>query len=215
METQAEIAPSLAVVRQRLGLTLAQQAVSRKSGEVRALRSLFQALTLTGLVVTMDAQFTQRDLAQTICDRQGHYLMRVKENQPTLWDEVEALFAPQQDERARRESTTTWERGHGRIEERTVVVIALRPDEVPWPGARQRFRLYTNVLTKQRQQVEESWHYGIPRLGPEEADAARLLQLNRYPFTEVGAGEAEELSRKGTRLPQSRPAGVQEELADD
>jgi hypothetical protein len=55
----AEIAHMLSVVTHGLGLTLAQAPVDRKSGELTAIRPLLKQLVLEGLVVTLDAQFTQ------------------------------------------------------------------------------------------------------------------------------------------------------------
>jgi hypothetical protein len=55
----AELAGLLAVVTHDLALTVAQVPLSTKEGELTAVRPLLQDLVLTGLVVTVDAQFTQ------------------------------------------------------------------------------------------------------------------------------------------------------------
>lgn len=55
----AELAGLLAVVTHELALTVAQVPLSTKEGELTAVRPLLKDLVLTGLVVTVDAQFTQ------------------------------------------------------------------------------------------------------------------------------------------------------------
>jgi predicted transposase YbfD/YdcC len=179
----AEIAHLLAVVTHDLGLTVAQAPVARKRGELTAVRPLLKKLVLEGLVVTVDAQFTQADLAQTITDRGGDYVMRVKENQPTLRARIEELLSPAGYERGRRSSVSTHEVGHGRLEERQLVVQALRPGELAWPGAAQIFVVISQRVTERGQYSPPMLIYGVTSLRPEEADAARLLRLFRGHWT--------------------------------
>ena len=44
-------------------------------------------------MVTGDALYTQRELCKQIVDSGGEYLFVVKENQPTLLEDIAALFA--------------------------------------------------------------------------------------------------------------------------
>jgi len=179
----AEVAHMLAVVTHGLGLTMAQERVGRKRGELTAARPLLRKLVLEGLVVTADAQFTQADLAQTITERGGDYVLRVKENQPTLQARIEELLSPAHYERGRRTSVVTHEIGHGRLEERQLVVQALRPGELDWPGAAQVFVVISRRVTDTGQFPPATLIYGITSLAPEEADASRLLRLYRGHWT--------------------------------
>ncbi|MBA3439157.1 MAG: ISAs1 family transposase [Pyrinomonadaceae bacterium] len=81
----------LSALGHRLGLTLGQQAVADKINEIGAIGDVLRALVLENGVITMDALLTQREVAQTIVDGGGDYLMIVKGNQPSLQDEM--LFA--------------------------------------------------------------------------------------------------------------------------
>ena len=54
---------------------------------------LLKDLVLKGRVIIGDAMFCQREVCQQIVDSGGHYLMLVKENQPTMLREIEAAFA--------------------------------------------------------------------------------------------------------------------------
>ena len=93
----------LSALSQRLGVVIghaAQRApaVPDKTNEItaidgRPLGSMLATLVLTGWVVTTDALFTQTEIAQTILDAGGDYLMEVKSNQPQLHDDLTVLFA--------------------------------------------------------------------------------------------------------------------------
>lgn len=47
------------------------------------LAGLLRVLDIEGVIVTADAMHCQRDTAQTIRDHGGHYILTVKDNQPT------------------------------------------------------------------------------------------------------------------------------------
>jgi hypothetical protein len=66
-----------------VGVTLAQHAVDDKTNEITAVETLLGQLVLEGRMVTMDALLTQRHVAQTIVDKDGDYVMSVKDNQLT------------------------------------------------------------------------------------------------------------------------------------
>lgn len=82
----------LSVVSQQLGLTLAQAAVADRTNEITVAPSVLRALVLTGRVVTMDALLTQREVAQTILDGGGDYVMVAKGNQPQLEQDIATVF---------------------------------------------------------------------------------------------------------------------------
>jgi hypothetical protein len=86
----------LALVAHETGLPLAQRALPRgadKTNEHKAGLRLVEELVLTGQVVTADAMFTHRDFCQAVRDRGGHYLVFVKDNQPTLLHDIQAALA--------------------------------------------------------------------------------------------------------------------------
>jgi predicted transposase YbfD/YdcC len=185
----AEVAGLLAVVTHRLALTVAHAPMPTKEGELTAVRPLLKALILEGLVVTVDAQFTQPDLAETICARGGDYVMRVKGNQPSLLASVQALLTPAHWEPGRRDSTTTHEVGHGRVETRQLVTHILTDAEaadLEWPHARQVFVVISRRHRVGKAPGRETRIYGVTSLGsagPAGADAARLLRLYRGHWT--------------------------------
>jgi hypothetical protein len=87
----------LALVAHRSGLALAQAPVAgggaEKTNEHKAALGLLAGLALEGRLITGDAIFCQRDLSRQIIDDGGHYLWFVKENQPTLLDDIQSALA--------------------------------------------------------------------------------------------------------------------------
>jgi predicted transposase YbfD/YdcC len=118
-------------------LVLGQEAVADKTNETTAIPILIERLAkndgLRGALVSIDAIATNAAIATTIRDAQADYLLAVKANQPTLRSEIETFFADAPP--ASLESTTNADKGHGRIEQRTVTVAR----EVDWLDGDHRF----------------------------------------------------------------------------
>ena len=113
------------------GLVLGATRTDAKSNEITAIPELLRLLDLRGATVTIDAMGCQTEIAKTIVDGGGDYLLAVKENQPTLYQDIEATFAEAGDDRVRAvdeparlevETDEEVDKGHGRVERRTVKV---------------------------------------------------------------------------------------------
>lgn len=109
------------------GITLGQVAVETKSNEITAMPQLLEVLDLPDKIVTTDAMGCQKEIAQAIVEGGGDYILAVKDNQPTLPAELQAAFAqaPAPKLRSSRRAAT-FEKGHGRYEQRTVQVLPAR-----------------------------------------------------------------------------------------
>jgi len=71
---------------------LGQLRVDTKTNEHKAALELLGILPVRGKVILGDAMFCQRDVAQTIHDKGGAYVLIVKENQPGLETDIKAGF---------------------------------------------------------------------------------------------------------------------------
>ena len=71
---------------------LGQLRVDAKTNEHKAALQLLGVLPVQGKVVSGDAMFTHRDVAQAIRDGGGDYLLFVKDNQPELKAQIEAAL---------------------------------------------------------------------------------------------------------------------------
>src|SRR5438874_1918620 len=74
------------------GLTLGQYATEDKSNEITAIPELLKLLNLKGCTVTIDAMGCQKEIVEGIRERKGHYLLAVKDNQPTLHSDLHQVF---------------------------------------------------------------------------------------------------------------------------
>jgi predicted transposase YbfD/YdcC len=83
----------LSILDQQTGCVLSQTAVDEKTNEAKVALSLLETLVLRGRVVVADAMFCQREVCEAILQQGGHYLIVVKDNQPTLRRDLEAAFA--------------------------------------------------------------------------------------------------------------------------
>lgn len=116
-------------------LVLGQLACDDKSNEITTIPKLLKMLHLAGLTVTIDAMGCQREIARQIIDQEGHYILAVKENQPTLHAKVtklldEAILEGFKGMRHGFYGQTDEKNNHGRIETRRVWVS----DQVHWLG---------------------------------------------------------------------------------
>lgn len=84
----------LALFDQPTGGVLKQLAVEAKTNEHKAALELLKGMLLEGRLITADAMFCHRDLAETIREGGGHYFFAVKDNQPTLLKDIAAAFEP-------------------------------------------------------------------------------------------------------------------------
>ena len=76
------------------GLVLGKQAVDEKSNEIPEIPQLLKLLLLKGCIVTLDAMGCQKDIAEAIVSEHGaDYVIALKENQGSLYDTVQSLFA--------------------------------------------------------------------------------------------------------------------------
>lgn len=76
------------------GGVLKQGAVAATTNEHKAAFDLLRGLILQGRIVTADAMFCHRDLAQQIRDQGGHYFFAVKDNQEQLKRDIASAFEP-------------------------------------------------------------------------------------------------------------------------
>jgi len=71
------------------GVVVAQQRVPDKTNEITSVEPLFAALPMQGAVVTGDAMFAQKSIATHLVEaKQAEYVFTVKDNQPTLRQDI-------------------------------------------------------------------------------------------------------------------------------
>jgi predicted transposase YbfD/YdcC len=126
---------------------LGQVAVSAKSNEIPAVRTLLTRFDLREVVVTVDAMHTQSDTATAITAAGGDYVFTVKANQPTLHAACKEL--PWAAVPGHRVTST----GHGRRVTRTIKVLGA-PAWVDFAGATQIAQIRRTVTRAGKKSVE-------------------------------------------------------------
>lgn len=164
------------------GLTLGQVAVDHKSNEITAIPKLLAMLDLEGALVTIDAMGCQKEIARQILESNGNYVLAVKENQPTLYADIEKCFlqAMETDFKGLRYEVLEEEskRSHGRTERRVYTVI-YKPKGLStageWKGLEAIIQVY-----RERQVGGED--------GKGSAEVSYYISSSEEPVAELAAG---------------------------
>jgi len=155
------------------GAVLGQSVVEGKTNEISAFGPLLDRIELTGALVTADALHTQRGHVTYLGGRGAHWLLTVKGNQPTLLRQLRAL--PWADVPV---ADHTSDKGHGRIETRTVKMTAVAAG-LGFPHA----RLALQVQRRSRRAGSRRWRtetvYAITDLTLSQTTAAELADALR------------------------------------
>jgi len=112
------------------GLVLGQVAVDDKANEIVAIPHLLRLLDICGCTVTTDAMGCQAAIARQIVEQGGDYVLALKDNHPTLHDDVRASFAAARATGfaglapAHHSAARAVEKDHGRLEIRRAWVIS-------------------------------------------------------------------------------------------
>ena len=113
------------------GLVIGQLACEEKSNEITAIPKLLEMLEIKGCIVTIDAMDTQTEIAKSVRDKEADYILALKENQKTLYNDVKLYLDDVRQEKKLLESENyykTVEKGHGRIETRECIIS----EEINW-----------------------------------------------------------------------------------
>ena len=198
-------------------MVLAQLKVEDKENEIVALPRLIEMLDLRGCLVTLDAMGCQVDIAQAIVDRQGDYLLRVKDNQKGLRQDIEALFDwaldPERpgDQEVAWVEHEEWDKGHGRIEGRVCVGIdrkwlARVGALARWPEVASVWRVVSERHEATQVSRDKPRYYICSQRAQTPEDAAGIAGAVRQHWSienslhwvlDVAMGEDDNRSRKG------------------
>ena len=117
-------------------LALGQVKVADKSNEITAIPDLLDMLDIEDHIISIDAMGCQREIAKKIIDKNADYLLALKGNQKSLYEDVKDFFI---DEEILSQASY-WEeldKGHGRIEKRqcwALSKVSWLQKQHSWPG---------------------------------------------------------------------------------
>lgn len=167
---------------------LSQVEVGRKENEITKAPQALKSVKISQKVVTADALHTQRGLAAQILEAQGDYVLPVKENQSQLYKNIQALFAPEYPKPGFGKIQTDFlsaqktNKGHGRIETRTITTSEMLNAYAAWPGLAQVYRLERHFQwwrSGRCYRTSREVEFGITSLTRKQASPLRILHLRR------------------------------------
>jgi predicted transposase YbfD/YdcC len=102
------------------GISIGQVKINDGESEAKTIPKLIDLLDIRGLTVTIDAIGTQVDIIDKIKEKKAHFVLKVKNNQRELKNDIKAYFDV---ELGRKHNdilfkSTRFEKDHGRIEQR-------------------------------------------------------------------------------------------------
>lgn len=183
----------LSALSQSMGVVLGQVGVNDKTNEINAMLDLLTALMLRGKVITGDALLTQHKIVKQIVEAGGDYLLVVKDNQPLLREDIQAVFETPHlleltsQDLASEQSVREVNMHGNRIEQRVLRTSSALIDcysginegEELWAGLEQVLRIERTITNKRTGRTTNEVAYAITSLSPERATPAQLLRAWR------------------------------------
>lgn len=164
------------------GISLLQKTVDDKTNEIPAVKDLIEMIDVKGMIITADAMHCQKETAKTIVDNGGDYVLQLKANQKSFYEDVYAMFddkyIDESDKECEYEIYRTQEKSHGRLEIRTCYVlneIAYFTDYLEnWKGLKKIFAVVREVEQNGKKSKEISCY-----ISSKNTTAEKLLSYTR------------------------------------
>ncbi len=121
-------------------ILLGQVKTAEKSNEIEAIPRLLHMLDIKNSIVTIDAMGCQKEIALQIIEQGADYVLALKENQPSLHQDIKSLFALgeyRQFKKMLNKRKVEKIHDHGRVETRRYTLISARDPmlfQLRWPG---------------------------------------------------------------------------------
>jgi predicted transposase YbfD/YdcC len=155
-------------------LSLGQLKTEEKSNEKTAIPALIESLDLRDAIVSIDAIATTAEVAEQIIGKGGDYLLSLKKNQKTIFEQTEDWFSKHQ---SNFEQHISEDFGSGRIERRACYVcsdITLIDAVAGWMGA--KTLIMVEASREKNGQVQQEKRYYLSSM---TADAETFNNLVR------------------------------------
>lgn len=168
------------------GIVLMEVAIEGKGSEIPAAPKVLKRIDLRDKVVMGDALHTQRQVSIQIVMAGGEYIWFAKGNQSQIKEDIRLWFEPDVQPIPGLgfppkdfETAHVTNKGHGRIETRTLTVSSQLKDFLDWPFLEQVFQLRRRSISNRTGEIREQTEYGFTSLKREEITPLQLLQKIR------------------------------------
>lgn len=141
-------------------LVFGQYKVDEKSNEITAIPEIINSIFIKDCLVSIDAMGCQEAIARTIIDRKGDYILGVKNNQQTLYEDIEDSFLFYKPI----DIDVSQDVGHGRVEKRTCSIITNKGHITQlekWQNLTVLIKIESERYFKVNQKTENSVRYYI------------------------------------------------------
>jgi predicted transposase YbfD/YdcC len=152
---------------------IGQMTIDCKTNEITAAPKLLKNLNLDGAIVTVDALMTQKEIASTVIEQKGDYMMALKGNQGRLYEDVQLYFSTIQEGMS---CARTLEKNRGRVEMRTCTMASADwlENKDCWVGLKNLFKVDTEIYYEEKV-IKETRYY----MTSVERGASEYLELAR------------------------------------
>ncbi len=168
------------------GIVLMEVAYEGKGYEATAAPQVLKSIDLRGKVVMGDALHTQKAVSIQIVESGGEYIWFAKGNQSRIEEDIREWFEPDvqpipgmnfppKDLETARQTN----KGHSRLETRTITVSSQLKDFLNWPYLEQVFKLERHSISLKTGEIRQQDVYGFTSLMRDEITPSKLLEMTR------------------------------------
>jgi len=168
------------------GIVLMEVAIEGQGSEIPAAPKVLKSIDLREKVVMGDALHTQRQVSIQIVESGGEYIWFAKGNQPQMEENIRLWFEPDMQPIPGMnfppkdfETAQQTNKGHGRLETRTITVSSQLQDFLDWPYMEQVFKLERHFVSLKTGEVQGKTEYGFTSLRRDEITPSQLLNKTR------------------------------------
>lgn len=162
-------------------ISLGQLKVAEKANEIVAIPLLLDSIDVQGSVITIDAMGCQKEIAKKIVEKQAGYMLAVKQNQPTMYEEMSTYFNWALSNSTERGQLSIWEAPKELDHDRNCTWKAYVTNEVEWFQSRKDWAGLKSFVMVERTRKNNAGAateraYYISNL---DADAQTMLRYSR------------------------------------
>ena len=134
------------------GIVLTQEAVKSKENEITASGAFLHPLLVKGRILSADAMHTQKKWCAGVHAYGGYYLLIVKDNQPTVRQDIEDFLKTQGADQTDWQYSKKVQKGHGRLEVREIWTSPEMNEwfEKDWAAIAQILKIIRTVTKEER-----------------------------------------------------------------
>lgn len=157
---------------------LGQISVESKTNEITAAPKLLNLLNIENSIITVDAMMTQTTIAKTIANKKGDYVMALKGNQKTLFEDVKLYFTEIEKGMS---SSRTVEKNRGQVEIR----ICTKTENIKWLDHFEKWKNFKTIFQVESQIYKDGKTRKEKRLYITSLnyEASKLLKIARQHWS--------------------------------